>query len=292
MLALLWLPALGCAAGSSTVPAPVSDSVAVARVAEARGEGDSLVIRFLDVGQGDATLITLGSRAVLIDAGRGDDIVLVLADHGVDSLVAAIASHNHADHLGGMDAVVADLPVGRYLDNGRPPANQITRDVHRWLDRKQVPRPPPPWDPILLGDVRIEVRRSPLTGARTSENDASLAVLIERGSFRALLTGDSEVEALTAWLATGWIPPVTVLKAAHHGARNGVTPGWLERTRPEVVVISVGAGNTYGHPDPWALRYFQLHDRRVLRTDRDGTVSIIVDRAGRWRLETAGPIAR
>jgi beta-lactamase superfamily II metal-dependent hydrolase len=254
--------------------------------------GSVLRIRFLDVGQADAALITMGRRAVLVDAGRGDDIVLVLAEYGVDSLIAAIASHNHDDHIGGMDAVIADYPIGVYLANGRPPANRNARSVEQWLFDKRVARPSAPWKPLVLGDAKITVFASTLDPARASENNSSLGVLVERGSFRALLTGDSEAEELAGWLEAGLVPDVDVLKAAHHGARNGVTPGWLDRTRPEVVVISVGARNAYGHPDPWAMRYYQLHGRAVYRTDLDGTVEVKVDREGRYRITTAGPIAR
>ena len=253
-------------------------------------ESDELQIRFLDVGQADAILITLGRQTVLVDAGRGDDIVQVLADYGIDSLVAAIASHNHDDHIGGMDAVLADFPVGRYLANGLAPANTNAQNVDSWLRDKHIPHPGAPWEPILLGDARITVFPTLLEGA--TENNSSLAVLVERGSFRALLTGDSEAEELNAWLEGGKIPDVDVLKAAHHGARNGVTPGWLDRTKPEVVVISVGANNSYGHPDPWTLRYYQTHGRKVYRTDLDGTVTVIVDRQGGYRIVTAGPVAR
>lgn len=254
--------------------------------------GDApLELRFIDVGQGDAALITLGRQAVLVDAGRGDDFVVVLAEHHVDSLVAVIASHNHDDHIGGMDAVLADYPVGRYFANGRPPENDNARSVEQWLAAKRIPKALAS-GAIALGDARITVFPSPLDPAAASENNSSLGVLVERGAFRALLTGDSESEELAGWLATGVIPDVDVLKAAHHGARNGVTPGWLDRTKPEVVVVSVGAGNGYGHPAPWALRYYQLKGRRVYRTDLDGTVIVRVDRDGRYQVETTGPVAR
>ncbi len=250
----------------------------------------ALELKFLDVGQADAILIQVGRRAVLVDASRGTDIVQVLAEQGVDSLAAAVASHNHDDHIGGMKAVLADFPVERYFSNHRPPTNQNAREVELWLARRGIRSPPPPWDPIMLGDVRITVFPSVLTGA--SENNSSLGVLVERGAFRALLTGDSELEALSAWLEAGIIPDVDVLKAAHHGARNGVTPGWIDRTKPEVVVISVGATNSYGHPDPAAMRYYELHARRVYRTDTDGTVTVTVDADGRYQVTTAGPIPR
>lgn len=249
-----------------------------------------LKIQFLDVGQGDAILVTVGPKAVLIDASRGRDIILVLRDAGIDSLTAAIASHNHDDHVGGMPAVLSDLPVGRYYSNGRAPENANTAEVLGLLAERRIPHAAGPWPPIQLGDVHISVLPPPVPG--TSENNASLGVLIERGRFKALLTGDSEEDELKGWLATGAIPDVDVLKAAHHGARNGVSPGWIDRTKPEVVVISVGAGNGYGHPDPAALRYYSLHGRPVYRTDRHGTVTVTVDAAGGYRVETSGPRAR
>lgn len=251
-----------------------------------------LELIFLDVGQADAILIKLGRKAILVDAGRGDDIILVLKEQGIDSLVAAIASHNHDDHIGGMKAVLADYPVGRYFANGCRPENNNTRLAERWLTVKHIPRPPPPWEPILLGDARITVFPSPLDASGATENNSSLGVLVERGAFRALLTGDSEADELKAWIDGGIIPDVDVLKAAHHGSRNGLIPGWLDRTKPEVVVISVGANNAYGHPDPWAMRYYQLHERPVYRTDRDGTVIVTVDREGRYLVRTTGPVER
>ncbi len=259
-------------------------------VAPAASVAQALELKFLDVGQADAILIQMGRRAVLVDASRGDDILLVLAEQGVDSLVAAIGSHNHDDHIGGMDAVLSSVPVGQYLFNHRPPANINARSVEEWLARGNIRSPPPPWDPIMLGDVRITVFPSVLTGA--SENNSSLGVLVERGGFRALLTGDSEVEALNAWMEAGIVPDVDVLKAAHHGARNGVTPGWIDRTKPEVVVISVGATNQHGHPHPAAMRYYELRGRRVYRTDTDGTVTVTVDPDGKYQITTAGPIPR
>lgn len=249
-----------------------------------------LEIHFLDVGQAEAILIKVGARAVLVDAGRADDIIQVLREYQVDSLEAAIASHNHDDHIGGMNAVIADFPIRQYLANGRPAENGAARDVEEWLLTRGVPRPPPPWEPIVLDDVRISVFPSPLENA--SENNSSLGVLVERGSFRALLTGDSEIPLLNAWLAEGRIPRVKVLKAAHHGARDAVTPGWIDRTRPEVVVISVGAGNPYGHPAPMALRYYQTGGRSVYRTDLAGTVTVTVDDRGRYNVTTTGPTPR
>lgn len=249
---------------------------------------DTLEIHFLDVGQADAALIRLGGEAVLVDASRGRDIVLWLDDFGVDTLLAVIASHNHADHIGGMPAVLSDHPVRRYLANGRAPENQVAEEVEAILAERGIEAPAPPWEPIRLGDARITVFPTALRGHDVSENNSSLGVLVERGRFKALLTGDSEVDELNAWLKSGIIPDLDLLKAAHHGARDAVTPGWLQRTRPEVVVISVGRDNPYGHPHPWAMRYYLAGNRTVYRTDMDGTVVVVVDRGGRYAVRTSG----
>lgn len=259
---------------------------------ETASPNDTLQLLFLDVNQADAILIRQGAQAVLVDASRGDDIVLYLEDLGIDSLVAAVASHNHDDHIGGMDAVLADYPVRQYLYNGRRPENQNAEAVEATLQERGIPHPPPPWPPISLGDARVTVFPSSIRTEDASENNSSLGVLVERAGFKALLTGDSEQDELIAWLHAGVIPRVNVLKAAHHGARNGLTPGWLLATRPEVVVISVGGNNAYGHPDPWAMKYYEAGGRRVYRTDRDGTVVISVDREGTYGVETLGPIKR
>ena len=200
--------------------------------AAAQQAGDTLRIEFLDVQQADAILIKLGHRAVLVDASRGDDIVQYLEEEGVDSLVAAIVSHNHDDHIGGMDAVLYSYPVGLYLSNGRAPENQNAENVAQLIEEKQIAHPPPPWAPILLGDVRITVFPSSLRPNESDENNHSLGVLVERGRFKALMTGDSQEEELSGWLKSRRIPDVDVLKAAHHGSRNGVIPGWLNVTKP------------------------------------------------------------
>jgi beta-lactamase superfamily II metal-dependent hydrolase len=133
---------------------------------------------------------------------------------------------------------------------------------------------------IELGSVTLRVLPPP--GWNRSTNDESIGIIVEYGNFRALLTGDSEVDELNYFLELG-IPDVTVLKAAHHGARNGVTPRWVDVTRPEVVVISCGRNNAYGHPDPWALQYYEAVATDILRTDQDGTVAVYGYRDGSYQ---------
>jgi len=242
-----------------------------------------LELRFLDVGQGDAILIRHAGKTVLVDAGETDGIVAILRALGVDTIDLAVASHNHDDHIGGLDAVLQAFPVRFYLDNGHPANTRIQRRVLELVrDRGVTYRDAGALTDsvIALGDAALRVIPSPVTGSRVNPNDESVALVLERAGFRALLTGDSERRELGALLRGARIPDVDVLKAPHHGSRTGVIPSWLARTRPEVVAISVGTGNTYGLPDEDALAAYGEGGRAVLRTDLDGDIVVTVDSRG------------
>lgn len=244
-------------------------------------------IRFLDVGQGDAVLVRSGGKAALIDAGPTDGIAARLRALGVDSLDLIIASHNHADHIGGADAVLAALPVRFYLDNGHPAATQIQRRVLDLVESRGVTYLRATPRTLTLGDATLRVIPAPGGAGGDAQNNRSVVIVVERAGFRALFSGDSETEQIHLLLEAGAVGDVDVLKAAHHGSQNGVTPAWLSRTRPEVVVISAGKGNTYGHPHRAALRRYATSGRRVLRTDRHGDVVITVAPTGCYRVTTA-----
>ena len=245
-----------------------------------------LELRFLDVGQGDAVLIRNAGKAALVDAGPSGGIVRQLQALGVDSLDLFVASHNHADHIGGAEAVLGRMPVRFYLDNGYPHTTQTQARVLALVRDRNVTYLAATPRAISLGDATLRIIPSPFDDQTAEQNNLSVTIVVERGEFRALLTGDSEIPLINALLTSGAVSDVDVLKAAHHGSRNGVTPAWLNRTKPEVVVISVGANNPYGHPAPWALRYYSAAGRRVLRTDVVGDVVITVGVDGCYEVAT------
>ena len=267
--------------------AAVLSTACASRSAPPAATGDTLELRVLDVGQGDAILIRHAGTTVLVDAGETDRVASQLRSLGVDTIDLAVASHNHDDHIGGMDVVLRTFPVREYVDNGHPANTRIQRTVLALLRERGVAYHEAAAlsdSTIALGDATLRIIPSPVRGNRVSANDESVALLLTRGSFRALLTGDSERRELAALLREARIPDVDVLKAAHHGSRNGVLPAWLSRARPEVVVVSVGAGNSYGLPDEDALAAYGAEGRTVLRTDRDGDVIVSVDARGCYRV--------
>lgn len=292
LLSLLLLLAAGCAAEppARRVEEPAAarpERLAVAPPAPADTAAGALEIRFLDVGQGDATLIRHRGRTVLVDAGPSDRIVQRLRELAVDTIDLLIASHNHADHIGGMDAVLDSFAVRSYLDNGVPAATRIQRRVLERVEAAGVRYLSATERSIALGDASLRILPAPEGIRGDDQNNRSVTVLLQRDTFRALLPGDAEVELLGALLERYDLPDLDVLKAAHHGSRNGVTPAWLSRLRPEVVLIGLAADNSYGHPHAAALRYYCAGGRRILRTDLVGEVTVRVRDGGAYEASGA-----
>jgi competence protein ComEC len=248
-----------------------------------------LELRFLEVGQGDAVLFRSAGRVALVDAGPSDRVAERLRALGVDTVHLFVASHNHSDHIGGADAVLKAFRVRNYLDNGHPATTAIQKRVLGLVEEEGATYLEASPRTITLGDAKVRIVPAPPEVGGDEQNNRSVVVLLERGAFHALLSGDSEEEEIEGLLASpGALPDVDVLKAAHHGSRNGVTEPWLARLRPEVVVISAGEGNSYGHPHREALARYCTGGRRVFRTDLHGEVVVTVDVRGRYTVRTEG----
>src|SRR5882762_1670909 len=252
----------------------------------------TLELRFFDVGQGDAALIvTPEGKRVLIDAGPGaSPVVPYLQSHHYDTLDLIVASHNHTDHIGGMVAVIGSTVVRTYLDNGIPHTTATYQGTLRTVAASGAQYLQATARTITVGSARLRVLPPP--ARQVDQNNGSVGVLLEYGEFRALFTGDSERYELGYWLQHDSVPQVTVVKVAHHGSPNGTTAAWVQATRPRVAVISVGAGNSYGHPSLQVIEQWRSAGARVYRTDQDGAVIIEAKRDGSYIVlnEYSGPM--
>lgn len=234
-------------------------------------EGEAVELVFLDVGQGDAILVrSPEGKIALIDAGRSG-ILEQLQIHNVGAIDLLVSTHAHADHIGGMEELIRSFPVEYYMDNGLPHTTATYLGLMDALQASDVIYLQASSRTIQLGSVSIRILEPPICSA--DQNNCSVGLVVEFGEFKALLTGDSEVEEINHFLQVG-VPDVVVLKAAHHGSGNGVTTEWLSVTKPEIVVISVGLNNQYGHPNAVALQNYEETADNVLRTDWDGEVTI------------------
>jgi competence protein ComEC len=239
------------------------------------GPPPGLRIEVLDVGQGDAILLQPRSApAVLVDGGPpGDELVAKLGDEGVSRLGAAIVTHDQSDHAAGIAEALGRVPISRLV---------YGRLDRRFLDvaRGDGARPEQVAAGTMLrsGSLQLEVLWPPPTllaedPPDTDPNALALVIRARWHRFTMLLTADAEAESTP--LDPG---PIEVLKVAHHGSDDSGLGPLLDRIRPRLAVISVGAHNPYGHPTPGTLATLAAHGVPTLRTDLDGTIEIDVRR--------------
>ena len=248
------------------------------------GLPDALRVCFLDVGQGDAALIRTPEHAVLIDAGdyeQSYSVVQMLKALGVSRLDAAICSHPHADHIGGMSAVLEQIGADvLYLPD--MPEQLVPTDYPFTvlLDTAEKTgtalRSPACHDTVVLGSTVLEFLCTDNSGF-DDLNNCSLGCRVTCGDVSFFLAGDLEKDAEAAFLDAGLIEPVSVLKVSHHGSNSSSSEPFLQAAKPEYAVISVGAMNDYGHPAEKLLDRLAAHGCTVYRTDLDGTVVFATD---------------
>lgn len=248
------------------------------------GLPDALRVCFLDVGQGDAALIRTPEHAVLIDAGdyeQSDSVVQMLKALGVSRLNAAVCSHPHADHIGGMSAVLAQIGADvLYLPE--IPEQLVPTDYPFTvlLDTAEktdtVLRTPACHDTVALGSTVLEFLCTENSGF-DDLNNCSLGCRVTCGDVSFFLAGDLEKAGEAAFLDAGLIEPVSVLKVSHHGSNSSSTEPFLQAAKPEYAVISAGAMNDYGHPAEKLLDRLAAYGCTVYRTDLDGTVVFATD---------------
>ncbi|WEG19235.1 S-layer homology domain-containing protein (plasmid) [Alkalihalophilus pseudofirmus] len=217
---------------------------------------DDLEIHHLDVGQGDSTLIIApNGRTILIDAGTqtaGQQVVSYLKQAGITTIDHLIITHAHADHVGGAVQVMSELQVNNVIDSGIPHTSQTYLNYLTYIDEHNIP-----FEVATVGDsinidpsLDIIVVNSGEEG--DSLNDASVSLHLTYDSFTYLITGDAE-ETAEHRIVEQFNVQSDVLRVGHHGSRTSTTPYFLTNVLPQTAIISVGEGNSYGHPHPEVL---------------------------------------
>jgi beta-lactamase superfamily II metal-dependent hydrolase len=241
----------------------------------------NLTVSFLDVGQGDAILVqSPEGKVALVDGGPSN------LNLGVDKIDLVIVSHHHADHITGMVAVVEKFKPKVYVDSGSSHTSSTYKRLLSAVSKAGCQfAQPDAGRKIQLGTVTFRLFPQPPEDG--NENNNSVGVRLEYGDFSVLLTGDSEKKERAWWRNNAdatLYRAVTVLKAAHHGSRNGMNAAWLKATDPKLAVISCGKGNNYGHPHKETLDLLKAQAVPVKRTDVDGTIRIETD-GKTWKIK-------
>lgn len=250
-----------------------------------------LQIFALDVGQGDGLLIVSpGGKTVLIDAGNaraGDEVAATLGRRNIRSLDLAVATHPHADHIGGLRRVIGKLTVNKLLDSGRDfesdEYDRLKRAVKsrkvEWIVARKG------WSFDLDSGVRLEAFNPRgdnqwITDVREGgsvENANSVVLRLSYGNFAMIFTGDAEFETEAALIKSKTLLRAQVLKIGHHGSRHATGEPFLKAVNPQAAIISCGADNGYGHPSQPTLDRLRKANVQVYRTDLGGEIAIISD---------------
>lgn len=236
-------------------------------------------VYFLDVGQGDCTLIKNGQYTMLIDAGDNDQTVLVLQyliHLNVEKLDYLILTHTDADHIGGADAVLTHFPVEYVFMGDYPKDNDTYRDVLEALDRKGLSfSTPPVGSTYALGDADFTIVGP--NDRYDTPNNTSLALLLEKGEMTFLFTGDAEKEAESDMIESGIPLLANVYQVGHHGSVTSSTEEFLDAVDPQFAVISCGVDNDYGYPHEETLEKLRERHIAVFRTDEQSSILVSSD---------------
>lgn len=261
--------------GRRPVAALIGVAVVTAAAWAVPGSQPTLTATFLDVGQGDATLVRSPAGAtILIDSGPDEDQVAAdLARLGVRRIDLAVATHAHADHVAGFPSVLSRFPVSLLLDPGCPADSPVYARFLDAVEDEEVPvRHPRGGDRFTVGDLSVEVLGPDRCSPDREPNDDSIVLLVSSGEDSILFTGDAEVPSQRDMLEDHDPIEADVLKVPHHGGDTS-DPAFLEATGAGVAVVSVGA-NDYGHPNPGVLDVLQAAGMSVYRTDHAGDLAV------------------
>ena len=282
LLLAMMLTLTGCPALDKDTPAP----------------GGYLEVHYIDVGQADCALIECNGEFILIDGGNVADSQLVvsyLQQHGVEELLAVVCTHAHEDHVGGMAGVLAVFRTYHVYAPTRTYSSKCFDDFAHYTDQQDLEITiPQPGDYLSFGGATMTIL-GPVE-SYADPNNTSIVVRIDYGTTRFLFTGDMETQAENDMLehwgeAYDW--HADVLKVGHHGSETSTGYRFLREVMPTYGIISVGEGNSYGHPHEEPLSRLDQAGVTLYRTDKLGTILAYSD--GKtitfsWETGNAAPI--
>lgn len=240
----------------------------------AKVEGE-MKVHYLDVGQGDSTLIHTKDAAMLIDAGDlgyGPGIVDYIKEQDIDKLDYLILTHPHADHIGGAVEVINAFDIDKIIMPKASHTSQTFENLLATIKNKGMKiTSPNPGDEYELGDAKFTIL-GPNSSSYDNLNNYSVVNKLTFGHTSFLFTGDAEVVSENEILNSGLDIKTDVLKVGHHGSDTSTSEQFLDVSSPKCAIISVGKDNKYGHPDQVILDRLDSRNITIYRTDESGTI--------------------
>ena len=264
--------------------APASDAPKQATQGE-------ITVKVLNIGQGDSILIQTGEKTVLVDTSDVDErdkLRAELKKADVKKIDTVILTHPHADHIGGMDVLLNEYPVGMVYDNGMPSTSKLYLGYMKKLKEKKIER-----KGLVAGD-RVDlgggavfevlgpsaqlVKEGNVKGYKHDPNNESVVGRLVFGDFSMMLTGDAEKKEEQAILAADSANvKSTILKSGHHGSKTSSSADFLRAVQPEAALISCGVNNDYGHPHKETMKKYHALNIPIYVTAENGTITVTSD---------------
>lgn len=250
-----------------------------------------LRIFFIDVGQGDSTLIiTPDKKTVLIDGGGSDSfdvgekvLLQYLLDRRILKVDYVLISHFDTDHATGVAQILGKIDVSSIILTRQLEENDIYRHILSIAKEKKIKLIyVKEGDVLKIGGIKISIiHPENKLMINNPMNNNSIVCKVEYNSFSMLLTGDIEMEAEELILRKNINLKADVLKVAHHGSKTSTTGEFLKAINPKVALIGVGKNNNFGHPSNEVIQRLKENGTRIYRTDENGEISITVNKKGR-----------
>ena len=243
----------------------------------------TLEFRALDVGQGDALLLRLDGRTLMVDAGPDgatvrERVLPRFVALGIERIDQLVLTHADADHIGGAADLLCAVEIGRLVLADVPAAHPLLAEIRRLADERGV-------QVRLVGrgaeidwHPRVETQvLHPRAGAVGDDNERSIVLRLTYGDAALLLTADVERKTETQLLEIGAPLDADVLKVAHHGAAGSTSEAFVRAVNPQIAVVAAGRDNAFAHPRETALQRLLAHGTQVFRTDLAGEVVVRTD---------------